>query len=426
MAIKLPSGISVTSKQPIDVRILLSKDEMLNIEEARMPDKYFALCKDDGELYVYDSTNSIDSTTGKFRLQKNITEIKSEVDAAKKDIENLDPVAKSGNVSDLKQSEGDTLVLDCNNAKYEVYNDGKYYTSIQEAINDSTEAKIELTNDIDLNNVPLVIAEGKKVELVLDNHTIKNADKNNTIVNKGNLVISGTGILDNISNKKATIYNDVGAKLTLNNGVFTRSLEDSIDPDHPGTNSYYTIKNYGELIINDNVVVNQGPNNAGKYSSLITNGWYDYGSANEPTPIEGKKATLTINGGKFSGGLNVIKNDDNSELIINGGEFDGYTQCVILNVNELTINGGTFRAHNTSDVTIVTRAINKTVDKGITQINGGIFEGNIGNIKNINSGAVPTTNITGGTFTEDISSYVKAPYVVSKKENLYIVSEGGN
>jgi len=68
MAIILPQGFRITSQDPIDSRLLLSKSEMLDVVDAQMPSKYLAVCKDDGKIYVYNVNNTVDPETGKFRL----------------------------------------------------------------------------------------------------------------------------------------------------------------------------------------------------------------------------------------------------------------------------------------------------------------------------------------------------------------------
>lgn len=66
--IQLPQGFKVNAKEPIDVRLILTKAEMLIINDSIMPDMYFAICKDDGKLYVYNKANEQDDLTGKYRL----------------------------------------------------------------------------------------------------------------------------------------------------------------------------------------------------------------------------------------------------------------------------------------------------------------------------------------------------------------------
>ena len=63
MAIELPQGLKITSKQPVDTRILLKKSAMLTVDENMMPAKYFAICMDDGKLYLYNKSNDINSET---------------------------------------------------------------------------------------------------------------------------------------------------------------------------------------------------------------------------------------------------------------------------------------------------------------------------------------------------------------------------
>lgn len=64
----LPQGFKVSSSEPIDARILLTKEEMKNINQNIMPNIYFALCKDDGKLYLYNKNNSFNDITGYFSL----------------------------------------------------------------------------------------------------------------------------------------------------------------------------------------------------------------------------------------------------------------------------------------------------------------------------------------------------------------------
>lgn len=60
---------------PVDTRLILSKREMLEVNEGFLPDIYFALCKDDGQFYLYNKTNESNEKTGKFNLITNIVEV---------------------------------------------------------------------------------------------------------------------------------------------------------------------------------------------------------------------------------------------------------------------------------------------------------------------------------------------------------------
>ena len=67
MALQINDSFQINSAVPIDVRLVLTKNEMLNVDENLMPDVYFAICTD-GKFYLYNKTNSVDPTTGKFRV----------------------------------------------------------------------------------------------------------------------------------------------------------------------------------------------------------------------------------------------------------------------------------------------------------------------------------------------------------------------
>ena len=65
--IKLVQGFDIRQPLPIDGRILLSEEEMKNVDTNLMPDKYFAINKNDGRLYLFDKNNSTATVTGGFR-----------------------------------------------------------------------------------------------------------------------------------------------------------------------------------------------------------------------------------------------------------------------------------------------------------------------------------------------------------------------
>ena len=68
MAIKIPSGFQLTSTDPIDLRFIMTKAEMVAVNDGRMPDLYFTLCKDDGQFYIYRKSNDPSIAFGKFKL----------------------------------------------------------------------------------------------------------------------------------------------------------------------------------------------------------------------------------------------------------------------------------------------------------------------------------------------------------------------
>ena len=68
MAIEMAAGFKIYSTDAVDARFIMSKAEMLSLEELAYPSTYFCVCTDDKSLYVFDSTNTYDASTGKFRI----------------------------------------------------------------------------------------------------------------------------------------------------------------------------------------------------------------------------------------------------------------------------------------------------------------------------------------------------------------------
>ena len=301
----------------------------------------------------------------------------------------------------------------------------KEYSTLQEAINvASNGATIALIAN---TNEDVVIESGKDITInITDGVTLTNVN-NHTIINRGTLTIAGSGTVDNVTNGRAAVYNDLNATVILNGGTYKRSQETGIDSKNSGGNSYYTIKNYGTMEINSGVTVE----NKGKYSSLLANGWYSYGNPNEPSTNDDPVSKLTINGGTFNGGLNTVKNDDAGEMTINGGTITGFAQSCVQNNNVLIITGGNIVGEeNNSDAAIVSRAVTgSTVNKGITKITGGTVKGGNPCIREDTTyGSTHQTEITGGTFSSDVTKYLKEGLVQNTDgtivEKTYIASIG--
>ena len=67
MGIKLNASFDVMSPVPLDSRTVLTKAEMLSIDDTCMPPIYYAVCSEDGTMYIYNKSNDVDAETGKFR-----------------------------------------------------------------------------------------------------------------------------------------------------------------------------------------------------------------------------------------------------------------------------------------------------------------------------------------------------------------------
>lgn len=309
----------------------------------------------------------------------------------------------------MTQNEDGTVVVDQENVVATVGD--KYYVSLQSAV-DSISADTKTTIKL-LKNVTedIVIPAGKNVVLDLNGFTLTNVS-DHTITNEGVLEVVGEGTVDNITHARAAICNKVDATATLNGGTYTRSKENGQSAEESGGNSFYTIQNFGTMTINDNVVVNQGPDGNGKFSSLIENGWYD-GKQN----TEKKDAIMIINGGSFSGGLNTIKNDDWGILTINDGEFKNYAQHAFFNANVATINGGTFVNDGTEAPIYTFAEWDSNYGQGILKITDGTFKNNGDEIIKVN-GTNPDIEISGGDFSrKPDEKYLAEGYALVENED---------
>ena len=228
-------------------------------------------------------------------------------------------------------------------------------------------------------------------------------------------------MVDNISHGKAAVYNARGGVVTLNGGTYTRSKENGSDKVNSGGNSYYNIQNHGEMTINDGVTVEQN----GNFSSMIASGFYD-GTDETTNP------KLVINGGHFDGGMNTIKNDDRGILEIHGGTFTNVRQAALMNWNEATITGGSFKA-NGAEAVIYNGYLNDGMDCGKLTISGGEFTatGSSPVIQQNGNQGIGTVQINNGTFTTGSGkiigvgagsktdvTIVKGEFVTTNTENL--------
>ena len=300
-------------------------------------------------------------------------------------------------------------------------NGNTYYSTITNAIEAaSTNATIDLVQDT-IEDV--TVPAGKTVTLNLNGKKLTNVSSN-TITNNGTLTITGTGTVDNVTHQKAALYNKGIA--TVEGGTYTRSAEAS-SATNSGNNSYYVIDNYGTLTINKGTF-KFSDTNAGAFSSLIHNGWYD-GNKNTSR----KNAVMTINDGNFTqgtGGKITVKNDDYGELEIKGGVFtqpQSNYYCVY-NYNIAKISGGTINGY------VGNEYANATCDKGLLEIsnkaviNGGIQSRTEANQTSSNdqnlikitdnakvAGAITSADVkyvtvSGGYFTTDPTSYLATNY----------------
>lgn len=294
----------------------------------------------------------------------------------------------------------------------------------------------------------VVVPEKANITIDLNGKKITNS-VGHTIMNNGTLTIKGEGTVDNITHGKAALYNK--GTVTLNGGTFDRTQENGKSDSSSGGNSYYTIKNVGNMTINEgvNVLTAKGNGELGRFSSLVANGYYNGTTYDNDKGVD--NPALIINNGTFSGGLNTIKNDDRAELTINNGTFKNFYQATVQNHNIATINGGTYKAASDASSTgketygVYNCGCGANIDLGTLTVTGGIFEGADYAIADVSSqtavvnisggsfsgakGAVKGTNsnaiisISGGVFDSNVQAYAADGYkAIQVKDNKYVVT----
>lgn len=297
----------------------------------------------------------------------------------------------------------------------------KSIIELNTAITDAgeTETTIKLAADI---TGDVVIPEDANITIDLNGKKITNS-VGHTIMNNGTLTIKGEGTVDNITHGKAALYNK--GTVTLNGGTFDRTKENGQSDSSSGGNSYYTIKNVGNMTINEgvNVLTAEGNGELGRFSSLVANGYYKGTTYDNDKGVD--NPTLIINNGTFSGGLNTIKNDDRAELTINNGTFKNFYQATVQNHNIATINGGTYKVASDASSTgketygVYNCGCGANFDLGTLTVTGGIFEGADYAIADVSSQSA-IVNISGGCF-----SGAKGAIVKGTNSNATISISGG-
>ena len=301
------------------------------------------------------------------------------------------------------------------------------YDTLQEAIKTAEpNATVKLLSDV---KEDVSIEKGQTITIDLNGYTLTNVEAH-TIINQGILTVVDNsaekdGTVDNITHAKAAFYNYGTAY--LKGGIFTRSLEaGTCEPYSGNGNSFYTIKNSGELYIEEETTVttrmeiNSDGVMTGGYSSLISNG-YNSQTDFDDYVVKGmgqEFPELFINGGTISGGLNTIKNGNYGILSINGGELKNSVQNVLLNWNKATITGGTFTAEGDNVAAVVTGGKVGSEDAcGTTTISGGTFNGAIAAVAEY-AETIDYT-VSGGEFKEALN-----PDYVSDSALLYPADNG--
>ena len=241
--------------------------------------------------------------------------------------------------------------------------------------------------------------DGETVTLLTD------ATEDATIAAGKNITLDlGGKTLTNTNAGKATLTITKDATATVKNGSIV------------GGTGFYTIQNNGTATLEDVTAT------AGNTGSSMLDNW----------------GTLTIESGSYSGGLNVVKSEEDSTLTINGGKFElsyatnDYTGVVFAYGNT-TITGGEFiQSLTTTGRWNHPQVVATGVVEGhtaITRVTGGHFVNKMsgeGIFRGVGKGTSDNFEVSGGTFNKSISEGFCADGFIPTKnaDGTYGVKEG--
>ena len=227
-------------------------------------------------------------------------------------------------------------------------------------------------------------------------------------INKNITLDLGGKTLTNTNSGKATI-SVTGGTVTVKNGTVI------------GGTSYYNIEvTKGS---NANLTLEDVTATAGNTGSSMIDNW----------------GTLTIKSGTYTGGLDVVKSEEGSTLVINGGKFElNYAKkwafnAVILVYGDTTITGGEF-INNAKTASAYPQVVMTGVVEGytpITRITGGTFTNNFNGTRSgilwaLGDATADNFEVSGGTFNKSVSeSYCADGFIPTKNaDGTYGVKEG--
>lgn len=225
------------------------------------------------------------------------------------------------------------------------------------------------------------------------------------VINKNITFDLGGKTITNTGAGKATLTVASGATATVKNGSIV------------GGASYYNIQNNGTATL-EGITATAG--NTG--SSMIDN-W----------------GTLTITSGTYTGGLNVVKSEEGSTLVINGGDFtldysvSNSYNAVIFVYGDTTINGGTFtQSLTTAGKWAHPQVVATGVVEGytaITRVTGGKFTNKKSGeaiFRGVGKATSDNFEVSGGSFNKSIGDgYCADGFIPTKNaDGTYGVKEG--
>lgn len=255
----------------------------------------------------------------------------------------------------------------------------------------------------------LIIFEGEEVVLDLNGFTLTNftdACEAIKVRHGGKLTImdsseAGTGT---VTQKETSVFSGITNQGTLiiNSGNFTTSL------------SQYILRNENDLTINGGVFTNNSKDTSA-VGNIVN---LDSSVPEDVTP------TMVINQGTFEAVSNAVKNNENSKVEIIGGTFTSENAYALDNWADATVSGGSLTSLNNSAIRYGDSG--NTTSASLIITGGKITSSELAEDITIDDeNAVidlkANLEITGGTFTSDISEYLPTDKELVEDENGNLV-----
>lgn len=279
-----------------------------------------------------------------------------------------------------------------------------------------TKTTIQLLKNVALADT-LVIETGKNIELDLNNHQITSnyAESNRFLIS-----ISGGAltVTDSSAEKGGMIaatdpsygygiqMQGTGSSFGLSGGTI-EATQEALDVGYSAVNTSIIISGGNLISTDDNVIRANGTNTDIDILGGQLEGNQIFLSSNSSDGID-----FSMTGGTYTGGWTAILTDNRVDVTIDGtavinADTSG-TGVQVKGTSTLTVAGGTINGNVSgsyaSSMTVSDGAINGDIrlyDTATAEISGGFVDGGISL-----SGDSERVNVTGGTFTDDISQYL--------------------
>ena len=292
--------------------------------------------------------------------------------------------------------------------------DSRYYTSIQSAIdnvkNDGYEKTIKVLKSTREN---LSIEENKNIILECNDCTITSLDyMAPAITVAGKLIVKNANVVGECKSKVPSINISRSGQLSLESSNVNRKSNAEFANE--------TISVNGILNVNSGRIVNERSSTIYLYSGdnveANISGDAEIYSKQDSAIINSSKAKITIQGGKFEcGGANILVNQNDAIMTINGGSIN-------TEINRAIDNSGTLNIGGTADISSLDKQTIYNQNTGIIVVTGGMIKSQSAiTIANKQNGQI---TISGGIISSETGNAINNEGNLTINQGANIISNG--